>query len=411
MLPDKFYLGRQPILDGSRQLIGYELLFRATDCGYAEISDMEQASASVIITTLTDFGIERVLGSLKGFFNVTREMLMSDALELLPRDQVVIELLESIAVSAEVVERCRQLKELGFTLALDDNIYAAEYQPLYPLCDIVKVDLLLTSPAELPGMVAQLKQWPVRLLAEKVENEDIYSLCNSLGFEFYQGYYFARPVVLKQKKTDLSRLALTRLLNQVLAEAAVEEIEETFKQNPTLTYNLLRLVNSVAMGFREKIKNLRHAIIALGHQQLKRWVMLAIFTHGDVQGMNNPLLQVAAARGKLMEQLVKNRKGVGVNSDYPDLAFMTGILSLVDVLLEVSMTDIVAQLNLADEVRLALLERGGELGSILAMAELLEQNDFAAAARLIGQNRFSMESLFAAQLDSIEWTNSLSCAA
>ena len=410
MVEEKFFLGRQPILDRTQQIVGFELLFRSQEsllC--ANFLDSQVASASVIVGALTEFGIQDVLGRHKGFFNVTREMLMSDAVELLPKDRVVIELLETIIADRDVVERCRTLKSLGFTLALDDHVYSPSFHAIYKLIDIVKIDVLETPAAALPEMVEKLRHWPLTLLAEKVESAEQYKFCSQLGFHLFQGYYFARPVVLRQNKIDIGKIAMLQLMKQVMAETDLNEIEETFKQNPGLTYNLLRLVNSVAIGLRVRIKTLRHALTVLGLEQLKRWITLALYASNDRNGVQSPLLEMAAMRGKLMELLVLALKG-RAGREHADQAFMVGILSLIDVLFEVPMAELVGKLNLVDDVKSALLAKSGVLGALLMLAERLEQADFAAVNERLEQFGLSLDHLLAAQLETIAWSDSLSAA-
>jgi len=410
MAGQTFFLGRQPILDKSQQIIGFELLFRSAESLLAaNFLDGQVASASVIVNVLSDFGFQDVLGRHQGFFNIPCEMLMSDAIELLPKDRVVIELLETIIVDEEVVERCRSLKRQGFKLALDDHVYADSFHPIYQLVDIVKIDVLQVPADELPGMVAKLRAWPVTLLAEKVESAEQYAACAALGFDLFQGYYFARPTVLRQTKVDVGKLAMLQLMQQVMAETELAEIEETFKQNPGLTYNLLKLVNSVAIGLRVRIKTLRHALVVLGLDQLKRWITLALYASSESESARSPLLEMAATRGKLMETLVQSRLGPA-GKEYADRAFMAGILSLIDVLFEVTMEELVGKLNLVDDVRAALLDRSGELGELLLMAEKLEQADFPGVNYHLDRAGISLDELLAAQLETIAWSDRLSAS-
>jgi c-di-GMP-related signal transduction protein len=403
---EKFFLGRQPILDRKQRIVGYEFLFRSADIAYANITDYRHAGYSVIMSALTVFGFRDVLGKHKGFFNVPAELLMSDVLEILPREQIVIELLETIEFTDEVVARCRELKDKGFSLALDDHIYDPLYAPLYQLVDYVKVDIQQVPHSELADMVRMLKHQPVILLAEKVEDAEQFKNCLDLGFQLFQGYFFARPSVLKKRRMDISGITLLKLLEQVLTDAEIGVIEETFKQNPGLTFNLLRLVNSVVMGMRDEIKTLRHAIMVLGMSQLKRWVQLALFSR-DATGAGTPLLETAAVRGRLMELLVQKQPQFGSDVDYPDRAFMTGVLSLMDVLFEAPMEELVKQLSLADDVRRALVSREGELGIQLILIEHLEKTDFEAVSRLLPESNCSMDILLESQLEAINWANNL----
>lgn len=410
MAEEKFFLGRQPILDRNQALYGFELLFRSADTLHANVTDYLHASASVIFDALSSFGFREILGKHRGFINVNADVLMSEALELLPPEKVVIELLEHVPVTEKVIARCKELKAKGFSLALDDNSYDPVYAPLYEIVDLVKVDLFRVDWAELPNVVKKLRRWKMPLLAEKVETHEQYEQCAALGFDYFQGYFFAKPVVLTRTRIDVGRLAIVKLFNQLVAEVDIDEIEETFKQNPTLVFNLLRLVNSVAVGLKDRITSLRHAIMVLGYQQLRRWAMMALFTNNAQGGTDNPLLVLAAMRGRLMERLSERLPQSAVDHDYPDRAFMTGILSLADVLLKVSLEEVIAPLNLDDDVRLALLSRDGELGDLLTIAEKVEKDEFAGLAPLFAKLDITLDSLAAIQFDAFNWLHKMDAA-
>ncbi|HPX61899.1 MAG TPA: EAL domain-containing protein [Deltaproteobacteria bacterium] len=402
--PEKFFLGRQPILNRHQEIVGYELLFRSAEANYAVIEDYNQAIASVITHVLSTFGVEEVLGGKLGFINVQASMLLSELLELLPRQQTVLELLEFIDLDEQVIERCMELKELGFQLALDDHEFSEEHQNIYEVIDIVKIDILQTGMEDLPRVVAGLRGSKVKILAEKVETFEQFETCMRLGFDLFQGYFFQRPTVLNKKRMDVSGMAMLKLLKQLLAGASVNELEQTFKENPTLSYSLLRLVNSVAMALRQKIMNLRHAIVMLGTENLRRWTQLSLFISSDARGANNPLLEMAAVRGRMMEILVQQK---GYSDDYAEAAFMTGILSQLDVLFEISMSEIISSLNLSEDVSSALLEREGRLGQLLALVERVEATDFVAITPLLQTCRVSMDQLLEAQLESFRWRESV----
>ncbi len=404
---EQLFLGRQPILDRSEKIIGFELLFRSADCLSANVTDYFQASSSVIFTTISDFGIEEVLGPHKGFFNVDAGVLMSEMLELLPRGQVVIELLENIEITPEIIERCGELKRKGFSLALDDHLYAPAFVPLYEIVDIIKLDLLAIPPESLAETVRVFRRWPLQLLAEKVETIEQHQQCLELGFELFQGYYFARPSVIMQNRVDIANLTLMQLLDQVMRDAEIKTIEESFKQNPKLIYNLLRLVNSVALGMREKITALRHAITVLGREQLKRWIMLALYSCSEQHGAGSPLMELATTRGKLMELLAQKQHVTATVKDYPDRAFMTGVLSLVNVLFNVPIEEVVEHCNLTDDVRQALLKREGELGLLLSLTEHLERSDFVSLSAMAPKVRLTFEQIQDAHLAAIKWANRL----
>lgn len=399
-------IGRQPILTRDLKLTAFELLFRTPGALTADVKDEVQASATVISNFVGSFGIEQIVGDYKGFINVGPHLLMSDTLELLPRDKVVLELLETIQVTDEVIARCEDLKSKGFTLALDDNVYDPSYERLYRLVDIVKVDLPQVTADGMPRMMEQYRRFPLKLLAEKVETQLQYQTCLDLGFDLFQGFYFARPSVMQQKGGDISRLTLLRLLDQVTDDSDIDTIEEAFKENPYLTFSLLRLVNSVSMGAREKIRTLRHAIVVLGRDQLRRWVQLALFSCDPGASGHSPLLNLAAMRGKLMEILAERSLG----RECAESAFMTGVLSLVDVLFETPMVEILEHLNLTDEVKDALREHKGVLGTLLDLAIRVEESDFTSVDLLLTQLPVGHTQLHMAQMEAINWVNGLASA-
>ncbi len=410
MAEEKFFLGRQPILDREQKLYGFELLFRSADTLHANVTDYLQASASVIFDALSSFGLREILGKHKGFINVNADVLMSEALELLPPEKVVIELLEHVPITETVITRCRDLKEKGFSIALDDHVYEPVYEPLYEIVDVIKVDLFRTGMENLPRELETFRRWKPKLLAEKVETHEQYEICESLGFTYFQGYYFARPVVLTRTRVDVGRLAIVKLFNQLVAEVEIGELENTFKQNPNLILNLLRLVNSVSVGLKTRITSMRHAIMVLGYHQLRRWAMMALFANNVQAVGDNPLLVMAATRARLMELIIAEQPTARLDRDYPDRAFMTGILSLADALLKMPIEEVVAPLNLNEDVRQALLAREGELGALLSLVEKIEKDDFDDIAPLFESFSLSMANLAPVQLEACNWVNGMDTA-
>lgn len=375
------FLGRQPILDREQKLCAYELLFRNSLVNQASVLDDVQATATVISNVFGELSIAGALGPYRGFINVDRRMLFSDTIELLPKASVVLELLETIEVTPEVVARCRELHAAGFVLALDDVVQLGPtYAELLDVVEIVKVDLKAVDRTQLAALTAQILRLGKTALAEKVDSREEMEHCRRLGFDLFQGYFFARPVIIQGKKLNHSQLALLRLMALLQADAESSVIENTFKQEPGLTLNLLRLANSVASGLSVKATSLRHAITVLGRRQLQRWLQLLLYTTGHPPGVN-PLLQLAATRGRLMELLAE--KISSSERGFVDNAFMTGILSLTPALLNQQIEDIVGGLNLAAEVQAGLFQRSGRLGEMLCLVEALEDENLARLPELL----------------------------
>ena len=387
VISEEIFIGRQPIIDRDQQLFAYELLFRnSQQKNSAEVTDNLAATATVIMHAFADFGIEAALGPYKGFINCDESLLISDMLEALPSEKIVLEVLETVEVTPAIVERCRELKERGFMVALDDFIkYEDKFKPLLDIVEIVKVDILPLDDAALARTTRALKKWPLTLLAEKVDSQEQATSCHKLGYELFQGYFFAKPKILAGKKLTLSQLALLKLLSLVLADADVLEMEKVLKHEPGLTLNLMRLTNSVATGARTKVTSMRHAITVLGMRQLQRWLQILLYTNpaGGKGGVADPLLQLAATRGRLME-LVADKLHPG-DRTFEDHAFMTGIVSLMPTLLGIPMEQILRTVNFGNDVREALEARSGTLGTLLSLTEELEGNDIQKCRDLSGQ--------------------------
>lgn len=394
-------IGRQPILDREERVWGYELLFRSAED--PTMPDATRASADVILGALSGMGVEALLGGKRGFVNVGQELLHSDALLLLPPQWMVIELLESIEPSEALLARCRALRGAGFALALDDHRYDPRFEPIYPWVDLVKVDLTLFPPGELSAQVKLLRAWPPRLLAEKVETAAQFRACRDLGFELFQGYHFARPALVERKKLPEGGSAMLRLMALLQEDADVAKVEAAFRQSPGLTYRLLVLVNSVAVGSRERIRSVRQAITLLGRRQLKRWVQLALFSADGAHGLDDPLLDAAAVRAGFLEGLCQLHPRLRGVADAPEQGFLVGILSLLGAVYAVDMGEIVTQLRLADATAAALQKHEGTLGELLLLAERMERQELGPAFEQLGAMGISRARALEAQAAAFAW--------
>lgn len=404
---DQLFLGRQPILDRDQRLFAYELLFRNGSRNFAEVTDGVQATATVIANAFTELGVEAALGDCRGFINVDEQFLFSDMLELLPRHAVVLEILETVPPTPAVIERCNALKAAGFTLALDDVIQLEpEFAELLSLVEIVKVDIQPLSRVQLMQLAMKLKPMGKQLLAEKVDSREQMEQCLKLGFTLFQGYFFAKPTIISGKKLDHSQLSLMKLMGLLLGDAATAELEAALKPEPGLTVNLLRMTNSVGAGCTEKITSLGHAITVLGRRQLQRWLQLLVFAAGSQNGTSNPLLLMAATRGRLMELLAaESQPG---DTALADQAFMAGIMSLMPALVGLPIADIVAPLGLTANVRDALCAGTGTLGALLRIAESSEDGDMLRLTQALAElPGLGPKAINRAQTQALQWANEI----
>ncbi len=404
---NQFFLGRQSILDRDQNLAGFELLFRSGHKNAAQFQNDDIATSLVINHSFNELGFKTVLGNYRGYINVSKSILMSDMIELMPKDQVVLELLESVRIDAEVVERCKHLKTMGYMLALDDlNHYAPHFEPLRGVIDVVKVDIEHIDHADLAKIMGHFNKWPAKLLAEKVDDRETARHCFDLGFDLFQGYYFSKPIIITGKRLSHSELELIRLIGMVTNEASNADIEAVFKRSPGLTFNLLRLTNTVASGAHRKITSVSHAILELGRRQLQRWLQMLLFANDKATAFPNPLMQLAATRGKFMELLAMQIDSN--NQELEDQAYMVGIMSLMDALLSMPIAEVISPLNAPSSVRDALLFHAGQLGKLLQLIELLEKNDMEAANRLVEElEPLDIARVNNAQIEALAWANSL----
>jgi EAL and modified HD-GYP domain-containing signal transduction protein len=406
MMDNQFFLGRQPIVGMQRELVAYELLFRSSRTNAALILNDVSASAAVIQYAFSDLGVQSALGEKNGFINMSEALLMSDIIEILPRDRVVLEILETVAITPEVLARCRQLKAAGYTLAMDDVMSLSDAQKsMLPLMSFVKVDVLTMARTDIAGLVRDLKSFDVTLLAEKIDTDEQYAFCRDLGFHLFQGYFFAKPVILSGRSMQPSAQVLIKLLGLIAADAEIDELEQVLKHAPDLTLRLLRLANSAAFNRAHKVTTVRSAILMLGRLQLSRLVQIMLFAqHSGNSIARDPIIQTAAVRGRLMEGMADALGWVNIR----DQAFMVGMLSLADTLFGQSRPDVLELLNLEQSLQEALLNYSGRLGALLRLVETSERPDggnILSQMTKLGLSDF--DQFNRSQVEALKWASAL----
>jgi c-di-GMP-related signal transduction protein len=373
--PESVYLGRQPIIDRNGALHAYELLFRDSPDNRARIFDDVQATAHVVARTVGEIGLSAVLGEYRGFVNMNRDLLFDDIVHIMPPQRFVLEILETVTFDAKLFKRCAQLRGAGFQFALDDVVaLTAPLLQALPYVDYVKVDFLATRRAGLPKLAATLKQHGKTLIAEKIETHRDFEEARRLGFDLFQGYFFARPQVLVTRRSNPSRTALLRLLGVLSGEPDISELEAELKLNPNVVVQLLRLANSSAFKLSKPVSTLREAIAATGTRQISRWTQLLLYADGrHLPWRSDPLVQLVGTRARLMELAARVIRPS--SEEFADAAFMTGIFSLVHVVVDLPPVEIMALLRLSEEMRAAIVDGQGQLGALLRLSQAAERGD------------------------------------
>jgi EAL and modified HD-GYP domain-containing signal transduction protein len=408
MPSEEFFLARQPILGRDQKLVAFELLFRAApEHEDAQLTDYAAATATVI-SHASQLGMEQVVGEQLAFVNVDEVVLKSDFVRFLPPDRVILEILETVQPNDEVLARVRELKGLGFKFALDDVIgHSEQVSKLIDLVDVIKVDLKGVTREELTSLANSLRDAPQKLLAEKVETVEEFRLCLELGFEYFQGYYFARPAILSGKKISPSELVVLRLLELIGSNADSAAIEAAVKRDALLSMNLLRLVNSRAAGPDRHIESVSQALNQLGRSQLQRWLQILLYSTPDGQvELNSPLLQMATTRGRLLELMSLALRPGDVAS--AEAAFTIGMMSLMDALLSIPLAGILARVDVSQEVKGALLDHAGDYGAMLSVAEELEGKQCGRSlARALDRLGLSVKQIREIELAAFDWVRGL----
>ncbi len=402
-MQDHAYIGRQPILDARQRIIAYELLFRhSASAQDAVIEDDLKSCARVLVNTMSDMGTQWLLNDKLAFINVSEDLLHSEFLELLPPQRVVLELLETVRPSEDVVTRLQELRQLGFHIALDDFVPSAESAPLLQCAHYIKLDVRAHDLDDIARLFARLKALPLRIIAEKVETHKEFDACRKLGFHFFQGYYFAHPETLTAKVINPSYASVLDLLNSVSRDADVKDIENGFKRDPALSFKLLRYINSVGFGLSCEIQSIRHALTILGSKQLYRWLTLLLVTAGE-SATAPALMKTAITRGRLTELL---------GEDFFDRAerdnlFIVGVFSLLDAMLGMPMEQVLEKVLLPEAVNDALLRREGIYGPFLQLAEACEGADSARIDALAAALQYDPAKVNDRHIAALAWVESL----
>lgn len=401
----EIFVARQPIFDAHDTVVAYELLYRST--GDAQSAgggvDAEGMTVDVVANAFLGFGIKEITGSLPGFINFTEAHLTDELWKLFDARSVGIELLETCEPTPRVIEAARALVNAGYRLALDDFTWSEEAIPLLELKPIVKVDVLYRTDEEIDELLGQIRPFGVTLLAEKVESEAARARLDGLGFELFQGHFYAKPETVSKREPAASQLAILRLLN-LLRDPNVADtaLDKAFGTDVNLTYKLLRMVNSASTGARG-IESIGHAVRLLGRAPLHRWLSLLFISSLAAEGgIKLELTQAALVRARLCELIAQGAVVPGSRRD-SGTAFMVGLFSVIDALLRMPMSEVLARVDLSDDVRRALLERQGSYAAPLFLAEAYEQGNWIAVRSQSKDLGIGGQDLAKMYLDAIAW--------
>lgn len=394
------FLARQPIFDSNQKVYAYEILYRSgVTNAFTEGVGADAASSKVILDTFQNFGLENITGGKPAFINFSSTLIMEEIATFLPKEYLVVELLETIEPTSEIVEKCRQLKEAGYTIALDDFVYSPGFEPLIELADIIKVDFMQSTPWEIRKLRARFLYRNITFLAEKVETWDDFYLAKDLDFRLFQGYFFAKPEILTTNSLsplEVNCFQLVSKVNQVHID--FNELATIIYRDLSLTYNLLRLVNSAAFGKRQRITSVHHALVMLGEMEIRKWVTLIALQGMSIKKADASVsLSLIRARfGELLAQKLGWKRYEG------DL-FLAGLFSMLDVLLQRPLESILEEVHASPIVKDILLNCSGPLADVYHAVLAYETGDWDAIEKSANQLNLQVSALTQAYLEAIQW--------
>ncbi|RPH41333.1 MAG: HDOD domain-containing protein [Desulfobulbaceae bacterium] len=398
----EIFVARQPILNEHKKLFAYELLYRGTDDG--RLASGEKMTASLLSATFLTEGLDVISGSKPCFINFTEELLLKGIPSSFPGTKIVVEILETVSPTADILKACQILREEGYTIALDDFVYDKKLEPLIVLADIIKIDFRLSPVDEIRRTLFKLAHFPVKFLAEKVETYEEFDLASKLGFKYFQGHFFCKPEVFRIRELESVKASLIALLAEVTKKStSTERLEQIIGKDVALSYKLLRYINSSYFYRINSIDSVRHAIVFLGEIEIKRFVLLVIISEiaTDKPGV---LVKLAFIRARFCELLAENSRYQKMSAEI----FLLGLLSLLDAMLDIQMRTVLAQLPLADVLKHALADRTGPMAPFLNAVTAYEQHDRSACITALDEIGVDKKLVQQMYFDSLAFADALS---
>lgn len=372
------YLARQPILNSNEEICYYEILYRDAHMQSNVQSNMA-ASASVITNIMNKFGTKALLGDKKAFIKVDEKFLLKDIVFTIPKDFFIFSLFAEIELDEKVIHRADELHKNGYELAINDTAlndeFMQKYRVIFEKLSFVKVNFDVLESYNIADLIAELHANNIKVVATKIEDIQTYELAKSVGCDYFEGYYFAKPVILENASCEPFQLNVMKLYNLLMEDVNIDEITSEFEKNPEISVQLLQFMNSAAFHFRKKISSLHHVLTLMGRIPVGRWLMLLIYSKSvsKVQ-KHSPLMLMVINRTFLMQEILKKVEPKA-GSNMLGEAYMVGVLSLMDTLFSMEMNEVLEGIHVSDSVKEAVLDDKGLFGEIYRVVRATEAFD------------------------------------
>ena len=397
------YVARQPIFDIKKCIFGYELLFRADMANFFPEIQGDSATSKLLSNSFFNIGIEKIAGSNLAFINFTQDLLLQQLPLMFSQDRLVVEILEDVQPEKDVIEACQEIALNGYIIVLDDFFYKPSMEPLIEVADIIKIDVNATPLEEIGDLVKKMTKKGVDLLAEKVETHDEFKKALEMGFRYFQGFFFSKPEVLKGKEISSSQMQLLEIMAEVnKVDFEFNKLEKMIVRDASISYKLMRLINSAYFKRAKEISSIRQAIIMIGESGIRRFLSL-ISMAGLAANKPDELIKVSLVRAKFCE-LIGNHPGS--KADTSEL-FTLGLFSLIDAIMDDSMENLMSQIPLSSKIKEVLISRTGELSGYLSLIESYEKGEWEEiekATNILGINEGDLPRHY---LESLGWAESL----
>ncbi|MCU7554534.1 EAL domain-containing protein [Alteromonas sp. ASW11-19] len=397
------YVARQPIFDINRKVHAYEILFRDGEQNCFPDIAPDEATSKILTSTHLSLGIEEITNNKPAFINFHRDTLMFRFPTSLDPSAVVIEIVETVDVDDKLVAACQQISEMGYKLALDDYDTSGKWDPFLPYVSVIKIDITTVDHATIRDVVPLLQKQNIKLVAERIETYEEFNTFKDMGFDYFQGYFFARPEIVRHRKLGASKLAMLELIAASSSEKLdFAKLSAIIERDPSLTYLLLRFINNPLFNKRHQISSLKHALNYMGEVEVKKFVaLLALANLSD--GQPSELMQMSLLRAKFCE-LVSLELHLEEN---PPTGFLTGLLSMMDAMMEQDMEGLMQKVPVADEVKDALCGRQNLLFDCLAVVQHIEHGNWAGIKRFSAKHQLKQTLVHHFYNEAIKWARAM----
>ncbi|MDP7592411.1 MAG: HDOD domain-containing protein [Litorilituus sp.] len=397
------YIARQPILNLNQETVAFELLFRDGESNHFPDIDPDKATSKIIVDNQLTLGIDEITGALPAYINFHADALIYHFPDFLDSEKIVIEILEDVPISDELLNACKLLKKKGFTLALDDHDFDPKWDVFLSFVDIIKVDIQDVSLVDITRFLSRIDTSNITLLAEKVETLKQFDQLKMLGFTLFQGYFFAKPEMIKKKNIISTKQYVFELMEHVsCAQFDFDAISEIFSRDLGLTYKLLRFINNPNYGPSKEISSLKHALIYIGALELKKFIALLLLADLN-ENKPNEIIRLSLVKAKFCELISQ------INSDIenPPKAFLTGMLSQIDGVLDQDIDTLMEILPIHNDIKDALVQKDNYLAHYLGLSLMLEQGKWLQAVEQGAAIGINEHSYLEAYQKSLNWADNM----